>query len=113
MNNRQCETIIAVLQSAAKEGIDNRHQALAFYLIKLKRNPSDDSYSYSNRDVKSRREQAIEAFAEFERGVLDGVSINDEQYFEKYILEAWMNLETDEADNRSALQRVIDGDSPR
>lgn len=112
MINRQCETVIGVLQAAAKDGIDNRHKALAVYLLKLKRESADGSYSYSNRDVKSRREQAIEGFAEFERGITES-SMTDAEYFEKYVLEAWLDLETTEADTRTPLERVLDGDSPR
>lgn len=112
MNNRQCEAVVGVLQAAAKEGIDNRHKALASYLLKLKLESADGSYSYASRDVKSRREQAIEAFAEFERGICE-TSITDAQFFEKYVLEAWLDLETAEVDTRTPLERVMDGDSPR
>ena len=111
MNNGQRDMFVTVLQNAVKQGVENRHRALVLYLKEL--NGSIDGYG--SRSSKGKREEAIAAFAEFEREASEDYairSISDENYFEKFILDLWFQ-DGDAKDERSAMQRVIDGDTPQ
>jgi hypothetical protein len=108
MNSSQKDLIIEILQLGAQNNIENRHKCLAVYLKGLMKQPE----GYGSRNAKEKRKDAIAAFTEFENGIPGKPfgSLSEEAFFEKYVLEAWINDDT--PDDRTPLQKIIDGDSP-